>query len=257
MDKKLNIKTVVLIPTYNNDQTLLEVIEGVKKYASDVLVVNDGSTDKTSSILDSIKGIKVLHLPKNRGKGIALREGFKYALSLNYSHAITIDSDGQHMPEELPKFFEGIENNPQALIIGARNMDQESVPGTSSFGHNFSNFWFKVETGIAPEDTQSGYRAYPIFLFEKMRFFTSKFEFEIEVIVRAAWKGIPIEFIPVKVYYAPEEERVSHFRKVPDFTRVSILNTILVILAIFYYRPRNFLRDIKKKISRSSLAPIL
>lgn len=243
----MDIKIVVLIPTYNNDKTLLKVVEGVKIYASDVLVVNDGSTDKTRSILESIDGIKVLHLPKNRGKGIALRKGFKYAHSLSYSHVITIDSDGQHMPEDLHKFFEGIKKNPQALIIGARNMEQESVPGASSFGHNFSNFWFKVETGIAPEDTQSGYRAYPIFLFENMRFFTSKFEFEIEVIVKAAWKGIPIDFIPVKVFYAPKEERVSHFRKVPDFTRVSILNTVLVILAIFYYRPRNFLRDIKKK----------
>jgi hypothetical protein len=131
--------------------------------------------------------------------------------------------------------------------MGARNMEQASVPGKSSFGNKFSNFWFWFETGIRLPDTQTGYRCYPIRAMEGMKFFTRKFEFEIEVIVRSVWKGIPITFVPVHVYYPPKEERVSHFRPFTDFTRISILNTVLVTLALLYYKPRDFFRSIKKK----------
>lgn len=88
-----------------------------------------------------------------------------------------------------------------------------------------------------------------------MRFFTNKYEFEIEVIVRAAWQDIPVEFVPINVYYPPQDERITHFRKVPDFTRISILNTLFVIMAVLYYRPRNFFRGLKKKVLKSSLTP--
>jgi uncharacterized protein (DUF2062 family) len=132
-------------------------------------------------------------------------------------------------------------------------MDQESVPGKSSFGHKFSNFWFKVETGISAPDTQSGYRLYPLRLLEQIRFITRKYEFEIEVLVRAAWKGVKIESVPVSVYYAPEETRISHFRPFQDFSRISILNTILVILTFLYIKPRNLFRAIADKKKRRQL----
>jgi uncharacterized protein (DUF2062 family) len=121
-------------------------------------------------------------------------------------------------------------------------MEQNSVPAKSSFGHRFSNFWYHVETGISLPDTQSGYRCYPVRQLENMRFFTNRFEFEIEVIVRAAWKGIPVLFVPVSVYYAPAGERVSHFRPFIDFTRISLLNTVLVFISFFYIKPRDLLR---------------
>ncbi len=121
-------------------------------------------------------------------------------------------------------------------------MNQSSVPGKSSFGHRFSNFWYWVETGIRLPDTQSGYRLYPVSRLETMRFFTNRFEFEIEVIVRAAWKGIPVLSVPVSVYYPPPEDRVSHFRPFMDFTRISILNTFLVFFSLIYIKPRDFFR---------------
>ena len=126
-------------------------------------------------------------------------------------------------------------------------MDQASVPGKSSFGHKFSNFWFKVETGIEAPDTQSGYRLYPLLPLKKISFITRKFEFEIEVLVRSAWKGVKIDSVPVKVYYAPKESRVTHFRPFKDFTRISILNTFLVIIAFLYIKPRDFFRSIFQK----------
>ncbi len=126
-------------------------------------------------------------------------------------------------------------------------MDQASVPGKSSFGHAFSNFWFKVETGISAADTQSGYRLYPVALLKDTRFITRKYEFEIEVLVRAAWKGINITSVPVSVYYPPKEQRVTHFRPFKDFTRISILNTFLVLITFGYIKPRNFFRALFEK----------
>ncbi len=124
-------------------------------------------------------------------------------------------------------------------------MTQENVPKKSSFGNKFSNFWFWFETGTKLEDTQSGYRLYPLQKIPK-NYFTNKFEFEIEVIVRTAWKGIAVKNIPIQVLYDPTE-RVSHFRPFRDFTRISILNTILVAIAIFYIKPIRFFLSLKKK----------
>jgi len=129
--------------------------------------------------------------------------------------------------------------------VGARNMEQSHIPGKSTFGHKFSNFWFWFETGIQLEDTQSGFRLYPLNSIPN-KFFTNKFEFEIEVIVRTAWKRIPVKNIPIKILYDPNE-RVTHFRPFQDFTRISILNTILVIITLFYIKPRNFIMSFKKK----------
>ncbi|WP_317195763.1 DUF2062 domain-containing protein [Pinibacter aurantiacus] len=234
----------VLIPTYNNAHTLGQVISDVLEYTDHVIVVDDGSTDDTKSILQSFTQIKVISYSPNKGKGWALRQGLKYATESGYRYAVTIDSDGQHFAKDLPVFLDKIEAEPDALLIGARNMDQESVPGKSSFGNRFSSFWFRVETGIKGPDTQSGYRLYPLKPLGKMHFFTRKYEFEIEVLVRAAWKGVKIDWVPVSVYYAPKEERVSHFRPFKDFFRISVLNTVLVLITFLYIKPRDFVKGI-------------
>lgn len=238
-------KVCVIIPTYNNHKTLKRVLDSVLQYTSNVIVVNDGSTDTTAQILESYAHLVQIHHSKNSGKGMAIRNGFKKALELNYIYAITIDSDGQHFASDIPSFIEALEKDGDALLIGSRNMTQENVPKKSSFGNKFSNFWFWFETGNRLQDTQSGFRMYPLRKIP-VRYFTNKFEFEIEVIVRSAWKGIPVKNIPVQVLYDPEE-RVSHFRPFKDFTRISILNTVLVTITLIYIKPRYFFRKLKKK----------
>jgi glycosyltransferase involved in cell wall biosynthesis len=246
-NKFAELKCCVIVPTYNNAKTLAKVIDGLLEYTNNIFVVNDGSTDNTAHILSDYKQITQIALNHNRGKGNALKTGFRAAVKAGYTYAITIDSDGQHMPSDLPKFLEKIENEPGSLIIGARNMNQEGIPGKSSFGNRFSNFWFHVDTGIKLPDTQSGYRLYPIDALSKLKYFTRKFEFEIEIIVRAAWKGVPVTSIPIEVFYAQGEERVSHFRPFKDFFRISVLNTVLFILALLIYRPVLFIRSFSLK----------
>lgn len=240
-------KACVLIPTYNNASTIPAVVEQVLQYTSHLVIVNDGSTDDTKEVLTRFPQVNVVSYEQNRGKGYALRQGFKEATRLGYEYAIAIDSDGQHYPSDLIKFLEQIEKTPGALIVGARNMDQENVPVKSSFGNRFSNFWFWVNTGVELPDTQSGYRLYPLEKLADKKYFTRKYEFEIEVMVRASWSGIPVISIPVSVYYPSPEERISHFRPFKDFTRISILNTILVLTALLWIKPRNLFKSLLKK----------
>lgn len=249
------LKCCVLVPTYNNAGTLKKVLDRILLETQNVIVVNDGSTDGTSDILKIYLEIHQIHLPKNKGKGNALQIGFEEAISKGYEFVITIDSDGQHFPEDIPVFLEALqqEKTKNVLYIGSRNMEQSDVPGKSSFGNKFSNFWFWFETGTWLKDTQCGFRLYPLLELIELKFHTPKFEFEIEVIVKAAWNGTLVKNLPVKITY-DEKERVSHFRTVPDFARISVLNTVFVIIALFYIKPRDFFRRIKKKGFKEFLA---
>lgn len=241
------IAACVLLPTYNNAQTLAMVLQSVSEYTRQIIVVNDGSTDGTEQLLRQFPYVQVMQYTTNKGKGHALKTGFRQAWTMGYQYAITIDSDGQHFAADLPLFLADIAQHPRSLIIGARNMNQEHVPGKSSFGNRFSNFWFWVATRHKLPDTQSGYRCYPLAPMRHMRFFSSKYEFEIEVPVRLSWKGVPVRSVPVSVYYPPAEERITHFRPFKDFGRISVLNTFLTFIALFWIHPRDLVRYLSSK----------
>ena len=211
------------------------MIEDVEKYCSSIIVVNDGSTDDTAEILQSIPlPIEVISYPKNRGKGYALVTGFKKAKALGYTHAITIDADGQHFADDIPCFIEGLKHNPEGFIVGCRNLTEENMPRQNTFANRFSNFWFRLQTGINLPDTQSGYRLYTLSSLKGLNLITSRYESELELLVYAAWAGVDITSVNVKVYYPPAEERVSHFRPIYDFFRISVLNTVLCLGALLY-----------------------
>ena len=240
----------VIIPTYNNASFLDAVINDVLSYSDDVIVVNDGSTDSTLEILSKYNKVSIISYPVNKGKGHALKTGFREAWARGYRYAITIDSDGQHYAKDLNAFLKLIDDQPNSIIIGARNLNQKNMNCKSGFANKFSNFWFKVTTGLDMPDTQSGYRLYPLEPLHNMRFFSGRYEFEVEVLVRASWKGVGISAAPIDVYYPPREERVSHFRPFKDFARISILNTVLVLLALLWYHPRRLYREYSKKSLR-------
>lgn len=244
---------LAVIPTYNNEKTLARVIDDVRRYCADVLVVNDGSTDATADII-AAAGVGAISYAPNRGKGYALRTALRYAAEHGFRYMLTIDSDGQHFASDIPTFIEESRKTPDTLLVGARNLRADNMPGKNTFANRFSNFWFRVETGIRLEDTQSGFRLYPVQRMEGMRFVTRRYEFEVEVLVRAAWRGIGVRNIPIGVFYPEKGERVSHFRPGKDFTRISILNTFLVLGALLFYYPWRFLRSLTRENIRRFVA---
>ena len=245
------MKTCVIIPTYNNGTTLEGVISEVLKISTDVIVVNDGSTDNTALILQKFCSLKILSYSVNKGKGYAIRKGFETAIAEGYTYAITIDSDGQHYAGDIPVFIQKVQEEPNSLIVGARNLVRSTISQSSSFANRFSNFWYRLITGISLPDTQSGFRLYPLTFIKEMRFYTHKYEFELEILVRAAWNNIKITSVPIRVYYPPKGERVSHFRPFKDFTRISLLNTLFVIISLLYVKPFSFLQYLTRENIRN------
>lgn len=253
------LQCCVLIPTYNNQATLKRVIDQVLEYTDNIIVIDDGSTDSTAEKLKEFPALNTIEIPINKGKGNALRTGFKEASMLGYSYAITMDSDGQHFADDLHIFLNALENHDHhqpLLVIGSRKMDDPGVPGKSNVGNLFSSFWFWVETGIKLQDTQCGFRLYPLEVLNDIKLYTSRFEFEIEVLVRAAWKGVRIINLPVKVLY-DARERVTHFRPWQDVARITLLNIIFVFVAALYIAPRNLVRKFlsrKEEVSKKAFS---
>lgn len=243
----------IILPTYNNERTLAEVIRSVLSLTPHIIVINDGSTDQTTSLLKQFSEITIISYIKNRGKGHAIHEGFKMAQQLGYRYAITMDTDAQHFATDIPLFLTAIEQNPNALIIGSRSLNQENMPGKNSFANRFSNFWYHLQTLNRLPDTQSGFRLYPLNRMRGMRFFCNRYEAELEILVRVSWRFIPVIPIQISVYYAPDSERVSHFRPFWDFLRISLLNTLFSILALLYFYPKKLIFRIKKTILQQSL----
>ena len=232
----------IIIPTYNNDRTIADIIAGSQKECCDVIVVNDGSTDTTSDIIHQIEGITIVEYEQNKGKGYALRRGFECALQMGFSYAITLDSDGQHNPKDIHLFLQANQQHPGALILGSRNLDGVERSKGSSFANKFSNFWFYIQTGRNLPDTQTGYRLYPLKKLHGLCLLTSRYEAELELLVFASWHGVKLVPIQINVYYPPQELRVSHFRPGADFARISVLNTVLCLLAIVYGLPLRLYR---------------
>jgi len=240
-------KFCVIIPSYNNATKIEAVINDVLLQTNNVIVINDGATDNTAQLLAHYKNIKVISYPQNKGKGYAVKKGFKKAIELGYEYAITIDSDGQHCAEDISKFINACFINQNAIIIGNRSIIKGNISRKSSFANNLSNFWFLVITGIKLDDTQSGFRLYPIKKMQHILTLTRRYEFEIEIMVKASWQNIPIESIPISVIYPPENERISHFRPVVDFIRIGLLNSWLVFLSLTFFRPFAFIKKLNKK----------
>lgn len=234
-----------LIPTYNNAGTLLDVIRRTQVYLEHIIVVNDGSTDNTSQLLQSLScPITIISYPRNRGKGYALRKGLQEAKKQGFAYVLTLDADGQHYPEDIPSMLDVLSANPCAMIVGSRSLQQENMPARNTFANRFSNFWFALQTGLRLPDTQTGMRIYPMRYLRSLSLLTNRYEAELSLLVFLAWANVRIISVPVRVYYPPKEQRVSHFRPAYDFARISLLNTFLCLLAVVYGLPRRYLSSL-------------
>ncbi len=221
--------TLLLIPLYNHAATLRGVVERAIQCDFAVLVVDDGSTDAG---LQTLEGLPVLtiRLEKNRGKGAAILTGAKEAARRRYSKILTLDADGQHHPEEAHLLCREAEKHATpVIVIGARRMIQETVPRSSHFGRAFSNFWVHLECGRELSDTQSGMRLYPVKELLTLNLSRLRYDFEIEVLVKAVWAGVEVVTVDISVHYPIPEERISHFHKLKDNWRLTVLHTSLIL----------------------------
>lgn len=241
-----------VIPTYQNAKTLLKVVADVHRVVDTVFVVDDGSDDGTAALLDKATGNerpeKVLTHPKNCGKGAALKTGLTYARQQGFRYAVTVDADGQHRADDIPALLKAVEEEPDALAIGSRGLQHENMPAKSTFANRFSNFWFALQTLQRLPDTQSGLRVYPLRRLHGLRWMSARYEAELTLLVFSAWAGVKLLPVPVSVYYPPRDQRVTHFRPGRDFTRISVLNTLLCFLMVVYGWPRIFCRQIARGV---------
>lgn len=248
------MKPCVVIPCYNHVATVEAVVRGAQAHCP-VIVVDDGSTvPLRDSVFRSRRGdeadgpeslegpprhlggyvvcrisvIDLVRLETNSGKGAALRAGFQIASELGYTHVITMDADGQHFPEDLPKFLEAARANPDAMLVGVRDFIAAGCPTHRRRSNAVSTFWFWTETGVRLGDTQCGFRCYPLALTQQLKARSGRYAFELEFMVRASWMGTPLVPVPVKCTYAPDQIRQSHFRPVRDLAHITFMNIGLV-----------------------------
>lgn len=252
----LNVdKILVVIPLYNHAATVREVVQRAMAVHDKVLVVDDGSTDGGCDALHGLD-VKVLCHEANRGKGAAIMTAAREAARMGMSHIATIDADGQHDPADLPALIETLRADPLSIVVGKRDFETANVPGSSRFGRKFSNFWLRLQTGRSLEDTQSGFRIYPLAVLEGLKLGESRYSFEIEVLVKAAWAGVALRDVNISVYYPPADQRISHFDVLKDNVRLTVLNTHLTMRSVLPWPHRKLVRGQEGQVKVSVFHPV-
>ncbi len=243
-------RVAFVIPTFNHGRTVADVARGACETGLVVFVVNDGSTDGTSEALRAVPDLRVISHETNRGKGAALVDGFAAAAAAAFDWVISVDADGQHNPGEAHRLLDVVSRGERAIVVGRREeMVGADVPWTSRFGRGFSNFWVWLSGGPHLSDSQSGFRLYPVPEVLHLGTRARRFEYEVEVLVRAHRAGLSIKEVPVSVVYSPPGGRVSHFRPWVDFLRNSVTFTRLIVSRVMSFaRPARALKE-KTRVS--------
>jgi len=217
---------LVLIPSYNPGPKVFETVTAAREHWNPVWVVVDGSTDGSAAALAAIAqddpGLRVLMLPRNRGKGAAVAFGARLARSAGYTHILTMDSDAQHPAECIESFMGASIAEPAALVLGEPQFDA-SAPALRVRGRKISNWFANLETlWVGIHDSLFGFRVYPIEpLLKIMRRqpWMRRFDFDVEAAVRLCWRGLTPRNLKAPVrYFRPEQGGVSHFNYWRDNT---------------------------------------
>jgi uncharacterized protein (DUF2062 family) len=216
----------VIIPAYNHAKALPDVVNGALPHCP-VIVVDDGSTD--NPVVSA--AATVVRFEQNRGKAAALRAGFAKAAELGFTHAITMDADGQHSAGDVPAFLARAREMPDAFLIGVRDFVKAGAPPRRRRANAISRFWFRVSTGVRLDDAQCGFRCYPLGPFRQLRIRSERYAYELEAMIRAAWAGMTLVPVPVQCRYDEEFVRGSHFRPVHDFVKITNVQIGFVLQA--------------------------
>lgn len=223
-------KFCIVIPSYNHSDTLIPLLSALPEI--DTIVVDDGSVPKITLPELPGKNVSLIRIENNSGKAAALKEGFSAARSRGYTHAITMDADGQHAPEAIPDFIRAATESPECIITGVRDFSNPAVPPARRTMNSFSNFWLAVETGVRIGDTQCGYRCYPLHALEKVKVARKGFLFEAELLVKASWAGMGIREVKIPTIYTQSSLSRSHYRPLADTFKFAVMNLRLSAAAL-------------------------
>jgi glycosyltransferase involved in cell wall biosynthesis len=207
----------VIIPAFNASKTLGEVVSGALRHISKVIVADDGSTDTTGEVA-SAAGAELIIIEKNRGKGNALKLLFQRAMEEGYDAVISLDADGQHDPDEIPKFLAAHTLHPDSIIVGSRMHEKEKIPRARYNSMHIARFYISLVANQFVEDTQCGFRLYPLSLIRNMRLITERYVTETELLMKAGDLGASIRFVNIKTIYG---ENGTHFRPIADITSIT------------------------------------
>ncbi|MEA2709073.1 MAG: hypothetical protein QOF78_1674 [Phycisphaerales bacterium] len=225
----------VVAPTYDNARTLAAIVTRITQLGLHVFVVNDGSTDDTAAVLTQFSenpAVTVITHEMNRGKAAALMTGFAAAQSAGCTHVVTIDTDGQLDPDQIPTLLEIARREPAAFVIGTRDATAADYPARSRLGRRASNLLVRMESGLQVTDSQCGFRIYPLRMIDAIECRAGRYGFETEVLTRAAWAGFEVRETPVACSYLPHGQRVSHFRPWIDSFRAVAMHARLASRAL-------------------------
>ncbi len=234
------------VPVFNNRDTVRAVVTACKAVVPNVVVVDDGSTD--ADVAGLLNGLEITFLKheRNRGKGAAILTASRFIEERGGSYMITIDADGQHDPGDIRKFLPLLPAEENAVVVGIRDFNIENVPASSRFGRAFANFWLRVETGEVLDDCQSGLRAYPVRHLNRLRFRGAHYDFEAEVLAKAAWAGLAFIPVGIGVRYPKAAERVSSFRPFLDNLRLTHTHVLLLLRRLLPWGHQRLTAEKKK-----------
>ncbi len=220
-------RVAAVVPAYQAAATVGDVVRATRVVVPDVVVVDDGSSDRTSDVARDA-GAVVLRQQPNAGKGAALMRGFRHVLAQGFMHAVTLDADGQHYPDEIPTLLAAADADPDALVVGVRRKEGQEISHAALFGNWVADTLMEWIAGQALPDTQSGFRVYPLDATLALGTTGTRYDFETEVLFRAARRGMRLVGVPVRVYYPPVAERVSHFD--PWWDTLRIIGTVVHVM---------------------------
>jgi glycosyltransferase involved in cell wall biosynthesis len=218
---------IAIIPSYNEEKNIRFVVERVKKYVDKVVVIDDGSRDMTSVEAER-GGAMVYKNEENLGKADAMKVGFSYAINFGADAILTIDGDGQHNPDDIPKFIEKL-NQGFDLVVGARKFATPKMPAIRIFANSFSSFLSTLACKTKILDSQSGYRIIKKELVEKVKFESKRYEMETEMLIKAARCGFKIGFVEIDTIYRVEAK--SKINQILDPLRF-----VLLVLRLSFWR---------------------
>jgi len=249
----MSYKVCVTIPAYNASNTVGEVVKGVLAHIPKVIVADDGSTDNTGSVAHEA-GSEVIRIEKNKGKGDALKVLFWRAFEEGYDAVITMDADGQHDPQDIERFITAHAMYPESIIVGSRMHEKEKIPRARYNSMHIARFYISLAANQFVEDTQCGFRLYPVSLLKKMLLMTGKYVTETEILMKAGDMGVRIRFVKIRTIY---NGIGSHFRPIADVTHIAAYVISYLYIKWFIegftsdapntYSGRGYLRDLVNK----------